>query len=227
MREDALNQNLMTKRLTPLLITAFFAAAGCTPQADRQAGPDHTAAPGDEAAFATAQDVWWERIQDLCGNAYAGEMVRFDPEMDTGWLDREVIMHVRECSPDEIRIPLHVGENRSRTWVLTRTPDGIRLKHDHRYPDGSEEESSQYGGHTVDEGTASRQVFPAGDYSKALFERLDHPDGVHNVWAMEVHPGERFSYGLTRPNREFGADFDLSRPVDAPPPPWVIEPQQQ
>ncbi len=216
----------MTKRWNLLLITVLLATAACTPREDHSADVNLVPATSDEADAADAQDVWWERMQELCGNAYAGEMVRYDPEMDTGWLDREVIMHIRECSPEEIRIPLHVGENRSRTWVLTRTADGIRLKHDHRYPDGSEEESSQYGGHTVDEGTASRQVFPAGEFSKALFERTDHPDGVNNVWAMEVHPGERFSYSLTRPNRDFGADFDLSRPVDAPPPPWVIEPRE-
>jgi outer membrane protein len=50
-------------------------------------------------------------------------MVRYDEAMDQGWLNVEVIMHVRECSPTEIRIPLHVGENRSRVWVLTRTDD--------------------------------------------------------------------------------------------------------
>lgn len=180
-----------------------------------------------EAPEADPQQAWWDRMQGLCGQAFSGEMVRYDPEMDTGWLEVDVVMHVRECDDDEIRIPLHVGENRSRTWVLTRTDEGIRLKHDHRHPDGTEETMSQYGGHTVDEGTEHRQEFPAGDFSRSLFEEQDHPDGVHNVWAMEVHPGERFSYSLTRPNREFQADFDLSAPVDAPPPPWVIEPEER
>jgi hypothetical protein len=175
--------------------------------------------PGDP------QQTWWDSMQELCGRAFAGEMVRYDEAMDTGWLNRDVIMHVRECSDDEIRIPLHVGENRSRTWVLTRTAEGIRLKHDHRHPDGTEEESTQYGGHTANAGTAHRQEFPAGEHSRALFEATNHPDGVHNVWIMEIHPGERFTYNLTRHNRDFAADFDLSNPVDAPPPPWAIEPR--
>lgn len=184
---------------------------------------DAEAADAAAEQTADAQQVWWDRMQELCGLAFAGEMVRYDEAMDTGWLDRDVIMHVRECSPDEIRIPLHVGENRSRTWVLTRTADGIRLKHDHRHADGTDEESTQYGGTTVDAGTAERQEFPAGEYSRALFEAQDHPDGVHNVWIMEIHPGERFTYNLTRHNRDFAADFDLSTPVDAPPPPWGAE----
>jgi hypothetical protein len=211
----------MPRRLNLLLIAVLLATAACGPRPD---AADEAATAGDALA-ANPQDIWWDNLQQLCGNAYAGEMVRFDPDMDTGWLDRDVIMHVRECTPDEVRIPLHVGENRSRTWVLTRTADGIRLKHDHRHPDGTEEASTQYGGDTTDEGTPTRQVFPADDYSQRLFESQDHPDGVHNVWAMEIHPGERFSYSLTRFNRDFGADFDLTRPVDAPPPPWAIEPR--
>jgi hypothetical protein len=194
-----------------------FALAACGAQAD-EAGEFGR-------ADADPQEVWWQNVQALCGQAFGGEMVRYDPELDEGWLNRPVIMHVRECSADEIRIPLHVGENRSRTWVLTRTAEGIRLKHDHRYPDGTEEAASQYGGSTIAAGTATRQEFPAGEASKEQFLARDHPDGVHNVWAMEIHPGERFGYRLNRFNRDFGADFDLTSPVAAPPPPWAIEPR--
>jgi hypothetical protein len=214
---------MMTMRMAgPVLVSALLAACGGA--ADQPA----LSTPADDAALADAdpQQVWWDRMQALCGQAFSGEMTRYDAELDAGWLDRAVIMHVRECSPSEIRIPLHVGENRSRTWVLTRTEQGIRLKHDHRYPDGTEEASSQYGGHTADAGSATRQEFPAGEFSRNLFLSQDHPDGVHNVWIMEIHPGERFTYNLTRPNRDFRADFDLTAPVAAPPPPWVIEPQR-
>lgn len=199
------------------LLAAFLLVA-CDGRAERAEADTPASAPDP-------QQAWWEHVQGLCGQAFAGEMVRYDEALDSGWLNRDVIMHVRECSPTEIRIPLHVGENRSRTWVLTRTEEGIRLKHDHRHPDGTEEASTQYGGDTVDRGTAHRQAFPADDYSRALFEAQDHPDGVHNVWIMEIHPGERFTYNLTRFNRDFAADFDLTRPVDAPPPPWAIQPE--
>jgi hypothetical protein len=209
----------MRKRYLPLTLAAAVGLAGCDAQADTEAEAQATPAEAE-----SPQDIWWANLQALCGQAFSGEMVRYDPAMDEGWLNRPVIMHVRECTEDEVRIPLHVGENRSRTWVLTRTAEGIRLKHDHRHPDGTEETMTQYGGHTVATGTAERQEFPAGEYSRELFLANDHPNGVHNVWAMEVHPGERFSYGLRRPDRDFGADFDLTRPVEAPPPPWVIQP---
>jgi hypothetical protein len=217
-------RGMMMKTMTiaaPLLVAVLLAACGGT--ADQATETDRASAG---RADADAQQIWWDQLQTLCGHAFAGEMVRFDPELDAGWLDRDVIMHVRECTPTEIRIPLHVGDNRSRTWVLTRTEQGILLKHDHRHPDGTEEASTQYGGHTIEAGTASRQEFPADDYSRNLFLSQDHPDGVNNRWAMELHPGERFTYQLTRPNRDFRADFDLTNPVAAPPPPWVIEPRR-
>jgi hypothetical protein len=217
----------MTGRIAGGVAAAALVLVACGEDIGADAGePGMRAADDGLALAADAQDEWWERLQSLCGQAFAGEMVNFDPEMDEGWLNRDVIMHVRECTEEEVRIPLHVGENRSRTWVLTRTADGIRLKHDHRHPDGTEEVSTQYGGDTVDAGTEYRQEFPADAYSRELFERTDHPDGVQNVWAMEIHPGERFSYNLSRFNRDFQADFDLTTPVDAPPPPWVIEPQR-
>ena len=53
-------------------------------------------------------------------------------------MGQRLVMHVRDCSADEVRIPFWVGEDHSRTWVVTRTETGLRLKHDHRHEDGSE-----------------------------------------------------------------------------------------
>jgi len=43
---------------------------------------------------------------------------------------------------------------------------------------------------------------------------------VTNVWAMEFSQQKTFAYELRRPGRFFRVDFDLTRPVAAPPPPW-------
>jgi hypothetical protein len=104
--------------------------------------------------------------------------------------------------------------------VVTRTGTGLRLKHDHRHKDGSEDALTQYGGDTVAAGTAQRQEFPADQFSKTMFVQQDRAVSVHNGWAMEVHPGGTFAYELRRPQRFFRVDFDLTRPVAAPPPPW-------
>ena len=76
------------------------------------------------------------------------------------------------------------------------------------------------GGDTVAPGTAGRQEFPADAFSRDLFLRQGIPASTANVWAMEVEAGRMFAYELRRPDRYFRAEFDLTRPVTPPPPPW-------
>ena len=158
----------------------------------------------------------------LCGKAFAGHIVA-DRPAPTGadpFAGKPLVMHVRECSGDTIRIPFHVGDDRSRTWVLTRTADGLRLKHDHRHEDGSADAVTMYGGDTVDAGTPLRQQFPVDAESRAMFTREGRSVSNTNVWAMEVVPQRSFVYELAREGRLFRVEFDLTRPVEAPPAPW-------
>ncbi len=134
-----------------------------------------------------------------------------------------LVMHVRRCDDTRLEIPFHIGDDRSRTWVLTRTATGLRLQHDHRHEDGSPDVMTLYGGQTTSEGTEMTQEFPADDYSKELFLANNYRDSTANVWTMEIAAGERFAYSLRRPSRHFRAEFDLRRPVDPPPPPWGYE----
>jgi len=126
-------------------------------------------------------------------------------------------MHVRSCDLAEIRIPFHVGPDRSRTWVVTPTSVGLRLKHDHRHEDGSEDAVTQYGGDTRGQGDPVAQDFYADAITASLV-----PEAVTNVWTLEIRPGELFAYALRREgsDRRFRVEFDLTRPVDVPPPPW-------
>ncbi|MDP8995046.1 MAG: hypothetical protein M3N07_08735, partial [Pseudomonadota bacterium] len=162
------------------------------------------------------QDAFFARLQALCGQAFEGRVASAPTEADAAFADSRLVMHVRDCGPDEIRIPFHVGDNRSRTWVVTRTAEGLRLKHVHRHEDGSEDVLSNYGGDTAAPGTARRQEFPADAFSRSLFVRQGIPQSAANVWALEIEPGRAFAYELRRPGRHFRAEFDLSRPV-APP----------
>lgn len=154
----------------------------------------------------------------MCGKAFAGRVVTSDPA-DAAFADRPLVMHVRTCSPGEVRVPFHVGGDRSRTWIVTRTSAGLRLKHDHRHVDGSGDVLTMYGGDTASAGAASAQAFPVDAESIALFRREGREASVTNVWEMEVTPAV-FAYALRRPGRHFRVEFDLTRPVPAPPPPW-------
>lgn len=174
---------------------------------------------GDVAISGAEADGFFANLATLCGKAYEGRLVSNDAA-DADMKGQRLVMHVRDCSADTIRIPFHVGEDRSRTWVVTRTDAGLRLKHDHRHPDGSEDALTQYGGDTVEAGAAHRQQFPADAFSRDLFVQGGIAQSAANVWAVEVVPGRAFAYELRRPNRFFRVLFDLGGPVAAPPPPW-------
>lgn len=165
---------------------------------------------------AAPQDAFWSALQQLCGEAFPGALTQGAPS-DSAFAGAELVMHVRACSDDEIRIPFHAGADRSRTWILTRTAQGLRLKHDHRQEDGSEDAITQYGGDTRDEGTATTQEFFADAFTAELI-----PAAQANVWTVEVEPGQRFAYALRREgtDRRFRVAFDLTRPITPPPAPW-------
>jgi hypothetical protein len=163
-------------------------------------------------APARPADVFFQRLSVLCGQRFAGRVVTTDPA-DASFAGKVLVMEVRDCTASEVRVPFSVGEDRSRTWVVSRTADGLRLKHDHRHEDGTEDTLSQYGGDTETPGTAIRQEFPADAISRTLFLGKGNPASVTNVWAMEVRPGEVFAYELRRPGRHFRVEFDLARPL--------------
>ncbi|HZF95919.1 MAG TPA: hypothetical protein VEZ20_13735 [Allosphingosinicella sp.] len=168
----------------------------------------------------SAQGEFFARLQRLCGRAFEGRVTSAPVEADREMAASRLTMHVVSCTENEVRIPFHAGENRSRTWVVSRTPAGLRLKHIHRHEDGSLDELSNYGGDTAGPGTGRRQEFPADAFSRELFERTGRAVSVPNVWAIEVDPGRTFAYELRRPGRHFRVEFDLSRPVPAPPAAW-------
>jgi hypothetical protein len=168
-------------------------------------------------------DAFLDRIRRHCGQAFAGRIVTDTPPPtgDDPFAGKALVMHVRGCDARELRIPFHVGDDRSRTWILTRTVTGLRLKHDHRHADGTPDAVTMYGGDTAAAGSALRQEFPVDAASIALFEVTGRAVSTTNTWAMEVEPGRRFLYELSRPDgRKFQVEFDLSRPVDPPPAPW-------
>ncbi len=210
-----------------VFVTLLLATSACR---DVSAPPDAPASPnahpGELAADITDPsplDVWWDTLASLCGHAFAGELVSTD-EADADLAAQPMVMHVRRCEGKRLEIPFHIGENRSRTWVLTRHEAGLHLQHDHRHEDGSEDEVTLYGGQSDGLGNETdgvyTQFFPVDDFSKQLFGTHGLGASTANVWSIEVVPGERFSYILRRPGRHFQADFDLRQQVEVPPTPW-------
>ncbi len=173
------------------------------------------------AELSQAQQTFFDRLAAHCGQAYEGT-IAVDTAKSAAYAGKTLTMHVRECSDTELKIPFHVGENRSRTWVITKTPQGLRLKHDHRHEDGSEDEITMYGGDTVDEGTETIQSFPLDEFSLTMMRDNNFVESMQNIWHVHI-TDDYYGYRLTSGEREFFVKFDLSKPVATPPAPWGHE----
>jgi hypothetical protein len=164
------------------------------------------------------------RLAALCGKAFAGRLVSSDPQ-DTAFASQPLVMHIARCDAKSIRIPFHAGEDRSRTWVLTKTDalgSTLQLKHEHRHQDGSLDALSNYGGDSDPQSElsgGSRVEFPADAESIALFTAQNRSVSNSNVWALELDD-HQFAYELRRPGRHFRVEFDLRQAIPIPPPAW-------
>lgn len=167
-------------------------------------------------AHASPTDAFWRELSALCGKSFAGRLVQ-EPPGDNGFAGKALVMHVRDCSADRIRVPFAVGDDLSRTWVLSRRGDRIELKHDHRHADGTPEEVTMYGGTTTNAGRADAQYFPADEDTRRVIEAA-----FSNVWTLQLTPGQHLRYGVQRlgTERVFLVEFDLGTEVAAPPAPW-------
>lgn len=168
-------------------------------------------------ALPPAQEKFWAELRALCGQSFAGKIAESTSATDAAFAGKSLVMHVRACGENEIKIPFHVGDNRSRTWVITRTATGLRLKHDHRHEDGTADKVTQYGGDTATAGTARQQDFPADSFTAELI-----PAAKTNVWSFLFSADKTLSYRLVRASegRRFRVEFDLTKPVPTPPAPW-------
>ena len=190
---------------------ALFLGAACAPD-DGEIGEDQIETTATTAADAPSspQDAFWANLQGLCESAAHGELLQApDTQIDP---DSDLLVHFWECGDEEIRFPLHVDDNRSRTWVFIRHDDHLELRHDHRHEDGTEEDNTWYGDTTIDQGTANRQEFASmrGE--------------VIGGWAVEIEPGVHFTYGTMR-DHEFRHHlrFDLTEEAELPPMHWGHE----
>ncbi|MCL5051620.1 hypothetical protein [Aliidiomarina maris] len=195
-------------------LSAVAAATGLVLSACTSADPD-------------PQDVFFDTLLAHCGNSYAGAVTIGDEALDADWIAADIVIEVKECSDQRIRIPLHVGDDHSRTWIISRTENGLELKHDHRERDGSHDPMTMYGGETFSPGTPYSQSFPADEYSKQLFAELGATASIGNTWWVKFPDQNTLRYRLVRDDREFQVDVDLSQTVETPPAPWGWEDNYQ
>jgi len=197
-----------TRSVISVLGLAFFTLLSCSEIQSQTKAPN---------------DVFWDELKKLCGKAFAGK-IDADTSPSPDFTGKALVMHVRSCEKDRIRIPFFVGEDKSRTWVLTRKKGRIELKHDHRHEDGKPDKVTMYGGTTNNAGEAIRQFFPADEQTTKVVAPPvgDAPSAAANIWWIELVPGQHYSYNLRRLGRGrlFSVKFDITKEVSAPSAPW-------
>ncbi len=163
-------------------------------------------------------DQFWKTLKSYCGQSFEGTITA-GASADDPFSGKKLLMHVRSCEDNRIRIPFFVGEDRSRTWVLTAKENIITLKHDHRHEDGSPDKVTQYGGTATNTGSAMTQFFPADQETCDLI-----PAAATNVWWITVDENT-FTYNLRRigTERVFTVSFDTTKPIETPSAPWGWE----
>lgn len=171
----------------------------------------------NEVVKTTEANEFWNTLQTLCGKSFEGQLEL--PENDEDFGGKQLVMHVRFCEDNIIKIPFFVGEDKSRTWVLTFEDDRIQLKHDHRHEDGSEDDVNMYGGKTTNSGQATIQSFPADQHTKTII-----PAASTNIWWITLDDNQ-FTYNLRRlgTERVFRVSFDLTKTIETPEAPWGWE----
>jgi hypothetical protein len=185
-----------------LLVKIVFSAA----LALAMAASSHAQHKIDRASGeAETTKAFFENLRKLCGRRLAGE-TQFPADPNHPLAGKKLVLSFDSCSDREIRISFLVGEDKSRTWILTVLEKGLLFKHDHRHADGTPDKITMYGGWAAQDGTSQRQRFPADPDTAKLI-----PEATTNVWTLEILPEkQQLIYYLERNSQpRYRAVFNL------------------
>jgi len=155
-----------------------------------------------------SEKEFFKELQTRKGKTFYGKAIYMpdNTKVNDFW-GKVLSFRVSRGNRSELRLPFNVGENQTRTWILTKTKGGIRLKHDHRHTDGSPDSITNYGGDSDQKlGNRLAQYFPADEFTSNLI-----PAAKTNRWIMEFSPDRKKFYYILERNNElrFKAEFNL------------------
>ncbi len=143
----------------------------------------------------TEQQSFFDNLKSLCGQVFTGAST-FPDDPAHDFAGKLLVADFASCDERQVRIKFAVGEDHSRTWVVTESNQGLLLKHDHRHADGTPDEVTNYGGWANDQGTVWRQHFVADKQTAELI-----PAASTNVWMLQFNPSSKvLTYDLKRHN---------------------------
>lgn len=140
-----------------------------------------------------ARDQFFATLKSLCGQQFDGVLV-YPKAPQHDFAGKRLQADFAACSETQIKVPFQVGADKSRTWIISRTPAGLALQHDHRHADGTPDAVTMYGGMASTHGSGLSQAFLADDYTARLVK-----GAATNVWTISVSAdGTILTYHLER-----------------------------
>jgi hypothetical protein len=140
-----------------------------------------------------AQATFFSTLSSLCGQRFEGLMT-FPLEGQDSFSGKTLVAQFASCTEKQVTIPFAVGDDRSRTWIVSRLDNGLQLKHDHRHKDGTPDDINLYGGLTKNLGTMLSQSFHADAHTATII-----PAASTNVWTMSFNKDySELTYHLER-----------------------------
>ncbi len=163
-----------------------------------------------DVSYTDFQKEFLSNYKEYCGKAYKGRSVMVNLGENHPLINAELLMIIEKCIDGEVRIKFYVNDDRSRTWILIQTKQGLHLSHDHRYEDGTQYPNNWYGGYADESGNSLIQFFPA-DHRTIL----DRPAREINVWSKEFDKENKLYYYrlYLEGDLRYEAEFDLSNPA--------------
>ncbi|MGJ8663338.1 MAG: hypothetical protein ACSHWU_06795 [Marinicella sp.] len=141
------------------------------------------------------QQMFFTHLKSMCGQVFEGAST-FPEDPNHDFAGKKLVADFAQCDDSQVRIKFAVGEDHSRTWVITQSLQGLLLKHDHRHHDGTPDEITNYGGWANDQGTEWQQYFAADQETADLI-----PAAATNVWMLHYEPESQvLTYDLKRHN---------------------------
>ena len=151
------------------------------------------------------QTKFFKLLSRLCDKTYDGKTIYPNIPSDP-FVGVKLSIYFEQCSNTEIQVPFHVGNDTSRTWIITKTDKGLLLKHDHRHKDGTPDEITMYGGYADINGSSISQSFHADEQTTQLI-----PAAKTNVWKLSFdNKAQTLTYYLERNSKKrYKAVFNL------------------
>ena len=139
-----------------------------------------------------SRDQFMAKLRSLCGQRFEGGLTyAIDP---TNPFAGKTMSTLVTCTETDVRMPVLVGEDRSRTWIVSRPAGGLELRHDHRHLDGTPDAVTAYGGMAKDGGSALSQSFGGDAHTFKVF-----PGSETNLWTISFSEDKRvLTYHLDR-----------------------------